>query len=136
MSYGRDGTFYKDDKERIRADKRYEQQERRIKEQRKTNELLKKQMRQDKEKQFYNSAQNYADMSWKELFVILKSTFYLVCVIFFIPVRFTDVTESFSNILNIILLIFGILAFFDIRKIILKYNVLKNNHSTNSKNLK
>ena len=124
MSYGRDGSFYKDDKERIRADARYEQQERLIEQQKIQNKLLKQQIDKEKQKELYNGVQNW---SGHDMLLFIKTMFYIVC---FIPMRFTDMSESFNLVLNIILIIFGIVVIYDIYKIIKKY---KNNNSNQDK---
>ena len=59
MSRGRDGSFYRDENERIRADARYNQQERLIEHQKIQNKLLKQQIDKEKQKELYNGVQNW-----------------------------------------------------------------------------
>ena len=130
MSRGRDGSFYKDDKERIRADARYEQQERLIEQQKIQNKLLKQQIDKEKQKELYNGVQNW---SGHDMLMFIKTMFYIACIVCFIPMRFTDMAESFNLVLNIILIIFGIAVIYDIYKIIKKY---KTNNSKQNQNKK
>lgn len=123
-TYGRDGTFYNNDNERRRADARYEQQERLIREQKRQNELLEKQMNKERQKELCAGVE---DWSWHNIFVFLKSVFYLVNIICFVPIRITD--NSFSFI-NISVIVFGIMVFFDIYKLLSKY---KNNNQNSKK---
>ena len=128
MSRGRDGSFYKDEQERIRADARYNQQERLIEQQKIQNKLLKQQIDKEKQKELYNGVQNW---SGHDMIIFIKTMFYIVCIVCFIPMRFTDMAESFNLVLNIILIIFGIVVIYDIYKIIKKYKT--NNSNQNKK---
>ena len=130
MSYGRDGSFYKDDNERIRADARYNQQERLIEQQKIQNKLLKQQIDKEKQKELYNGVQNW---SGHDMLMFIKTMFYIACIVCFIPMRFTDVAESFNLVLNIILIIFGIVFIYDIYKIIKKYKTNNSNQNQNKK---
>lgn len=122
--YGRDGTFYSDDNERRRADARYEQQERLIREQKKQNELLERQINMEKQKELYEEVK---DWSGHDIFVFLKTMFYFLNIVFFIPFR---IMENEYPIFNVIIIIFGIMVFFDIYKLISKS---KNNNNLNNK---
>lgn len=130
MSYGRDGSFYKDENERIRADARYNQQERLIEQQKIQNKLLKQQIDKEKQKELYNGVQNW---SGHDMLMFIKTMFYIACIVCFIPMRFTDVAESFNLVLNIILIIFGIVFIYDIYKIIKKYKTNNSNQNQNKK---
>ena len=130
MSRGRDGSFYRDENERIRADARYNQQERLIEQQKIQNKLLKQQIDKEKQKELYNGVQNW---SGHDMLMFIKTMFYIACIVCFIPMRFTDVAESFNLVLNIILIIFGIVFIYDIYKIIKKY---KTNNSNQKKKKK
>ena len=130
MSRGRDGSFYKDENERIRADARYNQQERLIEQQKIQNKLLKQQIDKEKQKELYNGVQNW---SGHDMLMFIKTMFYIACIVCFIPMRFTDVAESFNLVLNIILIIFGIVFIYDIYKIIKKYKTNNSNQNQNKK---
>ena len=130
MSRGRDGSFYRDENERIRADARYNQQERLIEQQKIQNKLLKQQIDKEKQKELYNGVQNW---SGHDMLMIIKTMFYIACIVCFIPMRFTDVAESFNLVLNIILIIFGIVFIYDIYKIIKKYKTNNSNQNQNKK---
>ncbi len=130
MSRGRDGSFYRDENERIRADARYNQQERLIEQQKIQNKLLKQQIDKEKQKELYNGVQNW---SGHDMLMFIKTMFYIACIVCFIPMRFTDVAESFNLVLNIILIIFGIVFIYDIYKIIKKYKTNNSNQNQNKK---
>ena len=130
MSRGRDGSFYRDENERIRADARYNQQERLIGQQKIQNKLLKQQIDKEKQKELYNGVQNW---SGHDMLMFIKTMFYIACIVCFIPMRFTDVAESFNLVLNIILIIFGIVFIYDIYKIIKKYKTNNSNQNQNKK---
>ena len=130
MSRGRDGSFYRDENERIRADARYNQQERLIEQQKIQTKLLKQQIDKEKQKELYNGVQNW---SGHDMLMFIKTMFYIACIVCFIPMRFTDVAESFNLVLNIILIIFGIVFIYDIYKIIKKYKTNNSNQNQNKK---
>lgn len=130
MSRGRDGSFYRDENERIRSDARYNQQERLIEQQKIQNKLLKQQIDKEKQKELYNGVQNW---SGHDMLMFIKTMFYIACIVCFIPMRFTDVAESFNLVLNIILIIFGIVFIYDIYKIIKKYKTNNSNQNQNKK---
>ena len=130
MSRGRDGSFYRDENERIRAAARYNQQERLIEQQKIQNKLLKQQIDKEKQKELYNGVQNW---SGHDMLMFIKTMFYIACIVCFIPMRFTDVAESFNLVLNIILIIFGIVFIYDIYKIIKKYKTNNSNQNQNKK---
>ena len=130
MSRGRDGSFYRDENERIRADARYNQQERLIEQQKIQNKLLKQQIDKEKQKELYNGVQNW---SGHDMLMFIKTMFYIACIVCFIPMRFTDVAESFNLVLNIILIIFRIVFIYDIYKIIKKYKTNNSNQNQNKK---
>lgn len=119
-SYGRDGTFYDNDKERIRADIRYEQQERLIREQKKQNKLLEKQINKER-------YEEVKDWSGHDVLVFLKTIFYILNIVFFIPFR---IMENAYPIFNVIIIVFGIMVFFDIYRLIARYKNNDNNESS------
>ena len=67
------------------------------------------------------------------MLMFIKTMFYIACIVCFIPMRFTDVAESFNLVLNIILIIFGIVFIYDIYKIIKKYKTNNSNQNQNKK---
>ena len=84
----------------------------------------------EKQKELYNGVQNW---SGHDMLMFIKTMFYIACIVCFIPMRFTDVAESFNLVLNIILIIFGIVFIYDIYKIIKKYKTNNSNQNQNKK---
>lgn len=123
-SYGRDRAFYENENERIKADARYEQQERLIREQKKQNELLEKQINKERQEKLYEEVK---DWSGHDVLVFLKTIFYILNIVFFIPFR---IMENAYPIFDVIIIVFGIMVFLDIYRLIARYKNNNNNESS------
>ena len=112
MGYiGRDGASYNTWNEMRQADVRWEQQERLIREQKKQNELLEKQINKERQEKLYEEVK---DWSGHDVLVCLKTIFYMLNIVFFIPFR---IIENAYPIFNVIIIVFGIMVFFDIYRL-------------------
>lgn len=125
MGYiGRDGASYNTFNEMKQANVRWEQQERLIREQKKQNELLEKQINKERQEKLYEEVK---DWSGHDVLVCLKTIFYMLNIVFFIPFR---IIENAYPIFNVIIIVFGIMVFFDIYRLIARYKNTDNNENS------
>lgn len=122
--FGKDGAHYNTWNEMKQADVRWEQQERLIREQKKQNELLEKQINKERQEKLYEEVK---DWSGHDVLVFLKTIFYILNIVFFIPFR---IMENAYPIFNVIIIVFGIMVFFDIYRLIARYKNNDNNESS------
>lgn len=122
--WGKDGAHYNTFNEMKQADVRWEQQERLIREQKKQNELLEKQINKERQEKLYEEVK---DWSGHDVLVFLKTIFYILNIVFFIPFR---IMENAYPIFNVIIIVFGIMVFFDIYRLIARYKNTDNNENS------